>query len=337
MARKKQIPLTETIKQFLIQSSVKAGTEAVRLPGELELCEKFGVARGTVRLAIEESIRLGYTTRLPKRRGLFSFPHPKALDKPMLIAVLDGDLQSSILNRASSSILSGFFEEMYSDACNFTIPRMNDLSCDSICKLNVDGLVWLFPPFASSPVIRQLIAADFPVVAVPFLYSEHFDLDPGHYTYVDYLPAAKKRAEIFHRNGCRRLLICGGSPLSVRLLEQEFRVVPDAETVVNLKYGDPALETTLRKMRIDSVFAFGGPKIYKEIVQTIHRLPDPDSILIQFDPGANEAYFKEQNPDLRIVIGDFIRDFQKRDREVGKNAALKLKKLLKYKKQETET
>ena len=81
MGEKKQILRTEPVKQFLIQSAIKAGKEQLRLMEEMELCRKFGVSRGTVRQAIEETIRLGYTTRLPKRRGLFRFPETAAFRK----------------------------------------------------------------------------------------------------------------------------------------------------------------------------------------------------------------------------------------------------------------
>ena len=45
MGEKKQILRTEPVKQFLIQSAIKAGKEQLRLMEEMELCRKFGVSR----------------------------------------------------------------------------------------------------------------------------------------------------------------------------------------------------------------------------------------------------------------------------------------------------
>ena len=166
---------------------------------------------------------------------------------------------------------------------------------------------------------------------MPFFYSDSFDTDPDHYLYVDYLGAAKKRAEVFAWNNCRNLLICGGSSPSIILLEKEFRKTPLAENVF-ISDGTPSsLQTILRNENIDAIFSFGGIDIYQTVFQVVRSLPDPRKILIQIDPGFLEDSLIKKNPDLHIVNGDFTDLHIARARDVGKEAALRLKKILKNK------
>lgn len=332
MGEKKQVLRTEPVKQYLIQCSMKAGSEQVRLMEEMELCRKFGVSRGTVRQAIEETIRLGYATRLPKRRGLFSLPgNSRIPEKCRMIALLYDNQTFFVLTRHDAAMVSAFFEELTQYPCNFCVPRMNEFTEESILGLEMDGLVWFHPPKENAPLIRQLIGRGYPIVAVPFFYSDSFDTDPDHYLYVDYLGAAKKRAEVFAWNNCRNLLICGGSSPSIILLEKEFRKTPLAENVF-ISDGTPSsLQTILRNENIDAIFSFGGIDIYQTVFQVVRSLPDPRKILIQIDPGFLEDSLIKKNPDLHIVNGDFTDLHIARARDVGKEAALRLKKILKNK------
>ena len=174
MGEKKQILRTEPVKQFLIQSAIKAGKEQLRLMEEMELCRKFGVSRGTVRQAIEETIRLGYTTRLPKRRGLFSVPgNSRISEKSRMIALLYGCQDFFVVPQWDMAMISGFLDELsLSDNSNVCIPRMNKITQETLLSLEMDALAWFHPPEEYAPLIRNLIGQGYPIVAVPFLYSD---------------------------------------------------------------------------------------------------------------------------------------------------------------------
>ena len=45
----KTMPLTAGVKNYLLQCVAKAGTKPERILSEMQLCEKFGVSRITVR------------------------------------------------------------------------------------------------------------------------------------------------------------------------------------------------------------------------------------------------------------------------------------------------
>ena len=332
MGEKKQVLRTEPVKQYLIQCSMKAGSEQVRLMEEMELCRKFGVSRGTVRQAIDETIRLGYATRLPKRRGLFSLPGTSYVqEKSRMIALLYCNQDFFVLPRWDMPMISSFLDELSLSNFNVCISRMNEITQENLLSLEMDALVWFRPPEVHAPLIHRLIEQGYPIVAVPYLYSESFDIDPDHYLYVDYLGAAKKRAEVFAGNNCRRFLICGGSDPSIQLLEEELRKNPQTEKVVRTEGGNSSLRTILLKENIDAIFSFGGIDVYQTVFQAVRSLPEARKVLIQIDPGFLEDSLIETNPDLYIVTGDFSRLFIDRARDLGKKAALRLKKILKNK------
>ena len=66
--------LIKPIIQYVLHEVSRAGSEPELLSGEPILCEKFKVARGTVRRAMAQLIERGYVIQLPKRRGYFSNP-----------------------------------------------------------------------------------------------------------------------------------------------------------------------------------------------------------------------------------------------------------------------
>ena len=66
--------LITPIIQYVTGKVSQAGETPQLLPGEPDLCEKFGVARGTVRRAMAYLIERGIVIQLPKRRGYFSNP-----------------------------------------------------------------------------------------------------------------------------------------------------------------------------------------------------------------------------------------------------------------------
>ncbi len=331
MGEKKQILRTEPVKQFLIQSAIKAGKEQLRLMEEMELCRKFGVSRGTVRQAIEETIRLGYTTRLPKRRGLFSVPgNSRISEKSRMIALLYGCQDFFVVPQWDMAMISGFLDELsLFDNSNVCIPRMNKITQETLLSLEMDALAWFHPPEEYAPLIRNLIGQGYPIVAVPFLYSDAYHEDSEHYIFVEYQGAARKRAELLAQNHCRNLLICGGSPLSIRLLEKEFRKTPLAENVFTSDGPLSSLQTILRNETIDAIFSFGGISLYQTVIQAVRALPDPRKILIQIDPGIPERSLINQNPDLRILTGDLDSLICSRARDVGTKTALRLKDILK--------
>ena len=146
---------------------------------------------------------------------------------------------------------------------------------------------------------------------------------------MEYQGAARKRAELLAQTHCRNLLICGGSPLSTRLLEKEFRKTPLAENVFTSDGPLSSLQTILRNETIDAIFSFGGISLYQTVIQAVRALPDPRKILIQIDPGITERSLINQNPDLRILTGDLDSLICSRARDVGTKTALRLKHILK--------
>ena len=117
----------------------------------------------------------------------------------------------------------------------------------------------------------------------------------------------------------------------IQLLEEELRKNPQTEKVVRTEGGNSSLRTILLKENIDAIFSFGGIDVYQTVFQAVRSLPEARKVLIQIDPGFLEDSLIEKNPDLYIVTGDFSRLFIDRARDLGKKAALRLKKILKNK------
>ena len=121
------------IIQYVTCKVSQAGETPQLLPGEPDLCEKFGVARGTVRRAMAYLIERGIVIQLPKRRGYFS--NPKYSNSGEInIGVLSGSGYFAAMSHLASDMYSGFLQGIkplssapasfrFKDRCHLPCPQ----------------------------------------------------------------------------------------------------------------------------------------------------------------------------------------------------------------------
>ncbi len=307
MAEYKTMPLTTSIKNYLLQRIAKAGTEPERLPSEMELCAKFGVSRITVRRAIESLETIDYIIRLPGRQGAFTNP-AVAMAVPHLVGILGGDGSRNYINTLTAEILSGFMTEMRDTDCDFEFMLLNITgnrnTAQEIENMALDGLLWIMPEEDMAGQIDMLIRKEFPIVTLGSIYNSAAALPKKNticrnfaqigFTSADWMLKHHHKcvarigfynisAEIFHREMRK-----AGAPLTM-----EYFIDPPADI-------EEKLTKLLESRRVDAIISNGGLDRYRRVIQVLRRRKEWTKIPLYLDDYRLERKLKETCTDLSI-------------------------------------
>lgn len=147
------IPIPEymKIRQFVINLTANSREDFCKIPSERELSQKFQVARGTVRRALQDMVREGYL--VPKRgMGTFLNSHLTAKYRASNAYKAGIILSSGMLVNITpdyQQILTGIFRQFAGH--NISIQLVNFAARDpqktfqDLDAMGLDGLIWLHP------------------------------------------------------------------------------------------------------------------------------------------------------------------------------------------------
>ncbi len=331
MAGHKTMPLTTSIRNYLLQRIAKAGTEPERLPSEMELCEKFGVSRITVRRAIESLETIRYIIRIPGRQGAFTNPEV-AMAVPHIVGILGGDGTRNYVNASTAEILTGFMEEMKDADCDFEFMILNINgnrdAAREIENMALDGLLWIMPEESMIGQIDCLIQEEYPVVTLGSIYNSAFPQPKKNtifrnFGHVGFL-AAKQMLKLHLKNVAR----LGIYNISAEVFQNEMRkngasLTRDyfIETPEEITEKLPAL---LSSRKVDAVLSNGGLDRYEKVIQVLRRREDWSRLPLFLDNYRLERKLKAGCSDLKIELlpkTQFLKTY-------GKAAGQYMKKLI---------
>ena len=136
------------LRQHFINLTLHADPESP-LPSERTLAETFGVARKTVRRALEDMVAGNYLIKRP-RRGYFVNPLSMREDerRQKIIGLLFRNGMHALYNREDACFMEAFFREIRRhDACvQLIMTSGTEMIYNDIVNSGLDGLVWLGVP-----------------------------------------------------------------------------------------------------------------------------------------------------------------------------------------------
>lgn len=337
MQNSRQTKMYEVL-HYLYARVLQSGPEQEQLPGEIELCHKFGVSRGTVQRAIEALMLNGYLSRLPKRRGIFSNPALAGLI-PCSIGIVAGTGITQIMGELESSALSGFSKKLVARAGHPLL--FHHISVESPKQLEarlkshgIRGLFWIAPEKDCIPVFDQLVAHDFPAVALlsPYYHSEHPSPKYNALTR-DYRAHGLKLAEFVLERGFRRPLYCGLSGTTFHAFREklaEHGVKPDPGLLIEAGHGfENQLTALLAAKQPDCIILCGGNPRYNAVVNALSARPSSRKIPVLLIQDSTTQRYRMNYLELNLIFHSQHSSNQDMF-QLGGRAAAMLLKLLKH-------
>ena len=193
------------LRQYFINLTIRANPENP-LPSERTLAEQFGVARKTVRRALEDMVRDNYLIRRP-RRGYFVNPLSMREDerRMRIIGLLHRTGMHALYNQEDACFMEAFFREIRKyDACaQLIVASSPEMIYNDLVNSKLDGLLWLGGSHAHVPVFERIHReGGLPIVG-------QFDLvepECGNYVYMDHFREGYQKTKFLLERGCRSIL-----------------------------------------------------------------------------------------------------------------------------------
>lgn len=176
------------------------------LPSERTLAETFGVARKTVRRALEDMVHDRYLIKQP-RRGYFVNPLSFREDERKLktIGLLHRSGMHALYNNEDIWFMEAFFREIrqYGASAQLVMTSNQEEIYNDIVNSHVDGLIWVGTPERRRQAFERVAAEGrLPIIG-------YFDSRPpecGDYIYMDHFYEGYQKTVWLLERGCRNIL-----------------------------------------------------------------------------------------------------------------------------------
>ena len=309
MTECKTMPLTTSIKNYLLQRIAKAGTEPEKLPSEMELCTKFGVSRITVRRAIESLEQISYIIRIPGRQGAFTNPKV-AMAVPHIIGILGGNGTRNYVNAPTAEILTGFMAEMKDADCDFEFMILNisgnQDAAREIENMALDGLLWIMPDDEMIDPINRLVQENYPIVTLGSIYNSTLRIPEGNTIYRNFGQIGVTTAELMLQNNFKNVARLGIYNISSEVFRNQMRkagislsrdyFIETPEEITE------KLTKLLKSKKVDAVICNGSLDRYEKAIRTLRQKEDWKKIPLYLDDYRLERKLKDSCPDLNIRL-----------------------------------
>lgn len=326
--------LTEPIKRYTIRCVAKAGPEPEQLMGEMELCDKFKVGRGTVRRAMASLIAGGYVILLPKRRGYFTNPEFSE-QTPFRIGIIVASGFASSMAYISAEAFCGFAESMHGFFCTYDFLTLTSDHPETVVaeirNTAVDGLLWISPEDPFVEAIDRLLAEKFPVVSIENVYLPLYRKPRYNFFAYDYFFAGECRAKYFLREKCKNIIYCTENVDSVKQFAETLHQgnVPfDNHSVfASVEQITTCLPELLSRNKVDGIVCDGPTSRYNALFKTLSAHPNGSTVKILVEHEPQAILMTKHFPHLKIAeIPDV--NMLKTSYRMGKKAGNLLKDLI---------
>lgn len=151
-----ETPLNEAIRKHVYRI-ITTGRTGDQLPTEKELCELFGVARGTVRAVLKRYIDEGSIVAL-KGSGMYLAKPAEMFPGSLLIGIAVGDGRQAFFTYYPGMITSSASRELCLSGHSYDLlenPRESDNWADVLSQIRQSGLLWVLPQVCGMQTLRQ--------------------------------------------------------------------------------------------------------------------------------------------------------------------------------------
>lgn len=157
-------PLSEAIRKHVYRI-IATGKSGDRMPTEMELCDLFGVARGTVRSVLKGFVDEGAVVAL-KGSGMYIAKAAEMYPGSLLIGIAVGDGRQAFYTYYPGMITSGASRELCLSGHSYDFlenPRESDNWADVLSQIRQSGLLWVLPQVRG---LKTLAKNSIPAVAL---------------------------------------------------------------------------------------------------------------------------------------------------------------------------
>lgn len=245
------------LRQYFINLTLHADPESP-LPSERTLAETFGVARKTVRRALEDMVAGNYLVRRP-RRGYFVNPFAMREDerRQKIVGLLFRNGMHALYSQEDACFMEEFFREIRRyDACVQLVMTSNtEMIRNDIMNSGLDGLVWLGVPPGHVPVFEQVHREG----ALPIVgFFDRVPPECGNYLYMDHFAEGYQKTKYLLDRGCRSILFvkCPGVERShdgYFAALREAGIAPNPELLIDEELLPDRLAGLFEKYAVDGV------------------------------------------------------------------------------------
>ncbi len=277
------------------------------LPGESELCRKFGFARGTVQRAVNGLMKNNYIIKKPGRHGLYINPEMAGL-VPVAIGVVMNKGISEIVSGGSANAFAGFIKAVTAGAdTEFIFHSLRETDFNSIYSMavnnGVQGLFWVISRDDGSDgvqVFNAIAEKNFPAVTVGYSFDSRIET-PRYNTVVrDYAELGKRLADFIRARGFSEPLFIGEDPCILSNFIDGFG--RDVTAYAQDEDPDGKLVAILNGKRYDCVISAGGFKRYAMLARTMNANDYTRSLPVVLRNYYLTKRFAAENPALKIIL-----------------------------------
>lgn len=258
---------TEIILEFLRNGINSGEWNNTLLPKELELAEKFGVARGTVRRAFEHLVAEGVVMR-KKHFGTMLCSENEGNNCIASIMRSSGHFYGEIFKFLQKKVVESGYHLQSVDVYGQDKPKMRKhirrsmnslLSIPGANKFILDGYL-----FRNFPQVDEILKKN----PVFFDYFDSSRPDGMTGVLIDYHEVGILGAKYLIENGCRHpLLIIGDSPLPSNRYSPEYFAVHKAKKIIN------GYSEVLRENGMDpDLYVFFAPLRKKYLFEHLYEI-----------------------------------------------------------------
>lgn len=297
MTKQKTELLTQPIIRYVTGLVIKSSQQQPELlPGEMFLCKKFNVGRGTVRRAMALLIERETVLLLPKRRGYFSNP-VKSGNIRHNIGIIVASGYAAAMNGPSYACLRGAFEVFEKEITCVYFPALHSNDPEKVLEelrsQQLDAVFWIAPGNSGLDILDNFSAENFPAVSVCNPYMD-LDREPCHHTWLfDFEAVGRSQAEHLLKHQCTKVFTLGPGPKTLAGLrntyEQAGHPLPENSFLPDLKQIYTVLKTALDQDQVHAVICPGPYERYREVSEFLHQHPNGKKVrlLVENEPQGN--------------------------------------------------
>lgn len=325
--------LIKPIMYSIMHEVSRAGAEPERLSGEPVLCQRFGVARGTVRRAMSRLMEQGYVIQLPKRRGYFSNPKFSRFGE-LNIGILVGAGHITAMACTSSDAFAGFMQGIRPLTCTYYFLSLNSCGSREAAGLaeayGLDALFWISPEDGNMSAIDELTDAGFPVAATENIYIPNRVHPKSNFLAFDFRNSGVLRAREILDAGFRKPVYCAKSDNTTDAFAEFLRSrgVPfDKKSVVGLEEISSVIPRRLKRNGLDCIICNGNGRRYNRMFETLSRLPGGKQVPLFLEREVNSLAIQEKYPDFNIRFFEGL-DARASETRAGRRAGALIRQML---------
>ena len=277
------------------------------LPGETELCRKFGFARGTVQRAVNGLMQEGFIIKKPGRHGLY-INLEMVSRVPVSIGIVMNKGISEVASGGAANAYAGFIRSVTADADTeiifHSLPETDFESIGDMVKNHgVQGLFWIISDRDADKAFEAfntIAEQNFPAVSVGFSFDSRIKTPLFNTVTRDYAELGERLAKFIRKKGYAHPLIIGEDPAII----QPFLSCFGREVTCFTQKEDPSgeLKCLINTKQYDCVISGGGFQRYGLLADVMNRSDYTRSLPLILRNYFLTKRFAQENPALKIIL-----------------------------------